>query len=116
MVFFWPAANGPAPRMASGGNGSSHAHEGGAGEPRARRPMPTPRANASVDETRGRMQTQCLRIPLLPGKTPRFLDWVAMVRGREHEAFEAMTGEGAVAEGLFLERAPAGDHVVYYMR
>jgi hypothetical protein len=52
----------------------------------------------------------------LPGKTPRFLEWVEMVRGREREAFEAMTGEGAVAEALFLERAPAGDHVVYYMR
>jgi len=62
------------------------------------------------------MQTQCLRIPLLPGKTPRFLEWVSLVRGREREAFEAMTGEGAVAEALFLERGSAGDSVVYYMR
>ena len=62
------------------------------------------------------MQTQFLRIPLLPGKTPRFLEWVALVRGREREAFEAMSGEGAVAEALFLERGSAGDSVVYYMR
>jgi hypothetical protein len=62
------------------------------------------------------MQTQCLKIPLLPGKTPRFLDWVSHVRGRERDAFEAMSAEGAVAEALFLERSPAGDAVVYYMR
>jgi uncharacterized protein DUF6176 len=64
----------------------------------------------------GRMQTQCLRIPLIAGKTPRFLDWVSVVRGREREAFEAMSGEGAVAEAIMLERGEAGDWVVYYMR
>lgn len=64
----------------------------------------------------GAMQTQCLKIPLYPGQTPRFLEWVSLVRGREREAFEAMSAEGAVAEALFLERSAAGDAVVYYMR
>lgn len=62
------------------------------------------------------MQTQCLKIPLVAGKTARFLDWAATVRGREREAFEAMSGEGAVAEVIILERSSAGDSVLYYMR
>lgn len=62
------------------------------------------------------MQSQCLKIPLLAGKTARFLEWVAVVQGREREAFEAMSGEGAVAEAIMLERGAAGDHVIYYMR
>lgn len=69
-----------------------------------------------MESQAGKMQTQCLRIPLLAGKTPRFLDWVSLVRGREREAFEAMSGEGAVAEAIMLERGDAGDSVVYYMR
>jgi Family of unknown function (DUF6176) len=64
----------------------------------------------------GTMQAQCLKIPLIAGKTARFLDWVSMVRGREREAFEAMSGEGVVAEVILLERGAAGDSVVYYMR
>jgi hypothetical protein len=62
------------------------------------------------------MQTQCLKIPLICGKTGRFLEWASEVRGREREAFEAMSSEGAVAEAIFLERGSAGDVVVYYMR
>jgi hypothetical protein len=64
----------------------------------------------------GSMQTQCLRIPLIAGKTARFLDWASVVRGRQREAFEAMSGEGAVAEAIILERGEAGDSIVYYMR
>ncbi len=62
------------------------------------------------------MQTQCLRIPLIAGKTRRFLDWVLVVQGRQREAFEAMSGEGAVAEAIMLERGDGGDSVLYYMR
>jgi len=62
------------------------------------------------------MQTQCLKIPLIAGKTGRFLEWASEVRGREREAFEAMSSEGAVAEAIFLERGGAGDFVLYYMR
>lgn len=62
------------------------------------------------------MQTQGLKIPLVAGKTARFLDWVALVRDRQREAFEAMSGEGVVAEAIMLERGDAGDCVIYYMR
>jgi hypothetical protein len=69
-----------------------------------------------MDPNASSMQTQGLRIPLIAGKTPRFLDWVSVVRGREREVFEAMSGEGAVAEAIMLERGEAGDSIVYYMR
>lgn len=62
------------------------------------------------------MQSQCLRIPLIPGKTQRFLDWASRIAGRQREAFEAMSGEGAVAEAIGLERNTTGDWLVYYMR
>jgi Family of unknown function (DUF6176) len=62
------------------------------------------------------MQTQCLKIPLIAGKTQRFLDWAVEIHGRQREAFEAMSGEGVVAEAIILERGEAGDFVVYYMR
>ena len=62
------------------------------------------------------MQTQCLRIPIIAGKTERFLEWVSAVQSRQREAFEAMSGEGVIAEAVMLERGAAGDAVVYYQR
>lgn len=62
------------------------------------------------------METQCVRIPLKPGKTDRFLIWLDTVRPRVAEMHESMTREGVVFEAMFLERAESGDAIVFYMR
>jgi hypothetical protein len=72
--------------------------------------MSRPQGQGSV------VQTQCLKIPLIAGKTERFLHWAAEIRQRPREAFEAMSGEGVVAEAIILEHSEAGDFVIYYMR
>ena len=62
------------------------------------------------------METQCVRVPLKPGKTDRFLAWLDAVRPRVAEMHESMKREGVVFEAMFLERAESGDSVVFYMR
>lgn len=62
------------------------------------------------------MQSQCVKIPLLAGKTARFLAWVAENKGRRGEMIESMKREGVLAEAMFLERGSSGDFVVHYMK
>lgn len=62
------------------------------------------------------MQSQCVKVPLLPGKTARFLAWVQENKGRRGEMIESMKREGVMAEAMFLERGATGDFVVHYMK
>lgn len=62
------------------------------------------------------MQSQCVKIPILAGKTARFLAWVTENKGRRGEMIESMKREGVLAEAMFLERGPAGDFIVHYMK
>jgi Family of unknown function (DUF6176) len=62
------------------------------------------------------MQAQCVRIPIVNGKTQRFVDWMAEVNGRRAEMLASMRLEGVRAEAMFLERSTAGDALVFYMQ
>ncbi len=62
------------------------------------------------------METQCVRIPLRPEKTGRFLAWLAEARDRKAEMLNSMKAEGVVFEAFFLERGIDSDSVLFYMR
>lgn len=62
------------------------------------------------------MQAQCVRIPIVSGKTQRFVDWMAEVNGRQAEMIASMRVEGVRAEAMFLERSTSGDALVFYMQ
>lgn len=62
------------------------------------------------------MQAQCVRIPILPGKTQRFIDWLSSIASRREEMVAAMRAEGVVAETICIERGQHGDAVIFYMR
>lgn len=62
------------------------------------------------------MQTQCVKIPFLSGKTQRFIDWIASATGRRAEMLESMRAEGVAAEAMFLERGSTEDALIFYMR
>lgn len=61
-------------------------------------------------------ESQCLRIPLRPGKTDRFVAWLDEVRPRRAEMLSAMAAEGVIAETMALERGESGEFVVFYTR
>lgn len=62
------------------------------------------------------MQAQCVKVPIINGKTQRFVDWMAEVKGRQAEMLASMRTEGVRAEAMFLERTPSGDALVFYMQ
>ena len=62
------------------------------------------------------MQSQCLRIPLLSGKTQRFVEWIGEMNQRQDEMLESMRREGLIAEAMFLSRGAAGDAIILYMQ
>lgn len=62
------------------------------------------------------MQSQCVKVPIIAGKTQRFVDWMVEVSGRKEEMLASMRIEGVRAEAMFLERFPGGDSLVFYMQ
>jgi DNA-binding transcriptional regulator PaaX len=62
------------------------------------------------------MQAQCVKIPLIAGKTQRFLQWVKGAKSRRAEMLASMSHEGVTAEAMFLERDPIGDTLLFYMQ
>jgi Family of unknown function (DUF6176) len=59
---------------------------------------------------------QCVKIPIINGKTQRFVDWMAEVNGRQGEMLASMRIEGVRAEAMFLERSGSGDALIFYMQ
>jgi hypothetical protein len=62
------------------------------------------------------MQAQCVRIPLVAGKTQHFVDWIGEMHQRRDEMLESMRLEGVLAEAMFLARGATGDAVILYMQ
>jgi hypothetical protein len=53
---------------------------------------------------------------LRPGSRERVREWASEILRRKEEALETMRDEGVLVESVFLERAPDGDFLVYYMK
>lgn len=58
----------------------------------------------------------CVRVRLKPGSLARVEEWARTLRERREEALETLRLEGVTVESVFLEHAPDGDHLIYYMR
>ncbi|MFP8878992.1 MAG: DUF6176 family protein, partial [Myxococcota bacterium] len=61
-------------------------------------------------------EVQCVRIRLKPGCRSRAHEWAATINRRRSEALVTLEDEGVEIESVFLDAAPDGDFLVYYMR
>ncbi|MCA9633419.1 MAG: hypothetical protein KC766_37475 [Myxococcales bacterium] len=62
------------------------------------------------------MQSQCVRVPLKPGATQQFVDWLGSVRHREAEMLHAMQQEGVHFELMALQRGETEDTLLFFMQ
>lgn len=62
------------------------------------------------------METQCVRVPLRPGKTKQFVNWIASVRHREAEMLHAMQQEGVRFELMALQSGAEEDALLFFMQ
>lgn len=62
------------------------------------------------------MESQCVRVPLKPGTTQRFVDWIGAVQHREAEMLHAMRQEGLRFELLVLQRGDAEDALLFFLQ
>ncbi len=62
------------------------------------------------------MDLRCRRIRLKPGSLPRVREWAAEVTRRRDEVMATLRDETVRVETAFLERAPEGDFLIYYLR
>lgn len=58
----------------------------------------------------------CVRIRIRDGALPLVEEWARTLHARRDEVMETLRLEGVTVESAFLEHAPDGDHLVYYMR
>lgn len=58
----------------------------------------------------------CARVRLQPGSLGRVRQWAAFLQTHRDEALRALEAEGVLIESVFLDSAPEGDELVYYMR
>ncbi len=58
----------------------------------------------------------CHRIKLKPGSMSRVREWARELSRRRPEALATLADEGVRVESVFLEHAPDGDFLIYYMR
>jgi hypothetical protein len=61
-------------------------------------------------------ESQCLKIPLKPGTTERFLAFARSLRDRKAELAATLAREGILSEHVMLERSPQGDCLIFYSR
>lgn len=61
-------------------------------------------------------QVQLLKIAIRPGGTDRLVDHLRGLAERPGEVQRSLRAEGILAESLFLERSPAGDHLYFFTR
>ena len=58
----------------------------------------------------------CHRIKLRAGSLPRVREWARTILARRAEALATLREEGVEIESAFLEEAPDGHYLIYYMR
>ncbi|MFJ4289364.1 DUF6176 family protein [Cupriavidus sp. NPDC089707] len=58
----------------------------------------------------------CARIRLTPESLARVREWAAHISTHGAEALGTLRAEGVSIESVFLDTAPDGDYLVYYMR
>ncbi|MGD2068665.1 MAG: DUF6176 family protein [Gemmatimonadota bacterium] len=61
-------------------------------------------------------QVQLLKIAIRPGGTGRLVDYLRGLAERPEEVQRSLEAEGILAESLFLERSPTGDHLYFFSR
>jgi hypothetical protein len=61
-------------------------------------------------------QVICRRIRLKPDSLERVYEWARTLRERRNEALATLRDEEVTIESIFLDKAPDGDYLVYYMR
>mgnify|MGYP001795219874 CR=1 FL=1 len=58
------------------------------------------------------MALMAIVLPILPGKTPEWRDFIAEVNGARYEEFAASRRGAGVHERTFLQQTPMGDLVI----
>jgi hypothetical protein len=62
------------------------------------------------------METRCARVKIKNGSLEAVREWARTINGRREEALETLRDESVRVESVFLESAPDGDFLIYYLR
>ncbi|ETX03695.1 DUF6176 family protein [Candidatus Entotheonella palauensis] len=62
------------------------------------------------------LQTQCLKVPIIPGKEAEVKNWLAALSTRHQEVLEAITSEDIADEAMFYAKEPSGEFLYLYSR
>lgn len=62
------------------------------------------------------METRCARVKIRPGSLEAVREWARTINSRRDEALATLRDESVCVESVFLESAPDGDFLIYYLR
>lgn len=62
------------------------------------------------------MPVSCFRVKVKPGSLEAVREWARTIDARREEALATLRDERVDVESVFLESAPDGDFLIYYMR